>query len=429
MAQPSNLRTRSTYDGLDDLMHLVISGSQSGSAYVPVHKWTYFGQMIDRKNPLGPGGFRSPGPCEHIRVRRNGTSATAGRHTDAPLSSQWNLNIDYTFHPSTPAEAVLSIPALPAGIALSQKLSAWTKFTTEIPTEVSAFNFFYEFKDFKFLIPNLKRARKIREVPKTIFGNTRIGQKGPYVPRIVKGIEIANSTFLAWNFAWGPFIGDLQKFAGIIDALVRRITYLRNTRSKPVRVHYGAKDIWSDPGPDPGNIRFWTRPPIDGGDMIAYYTLSSHRVDFSASATVLQNLDGLDDMWTDVKATLAALGVTNPAKIVWNAIPFSFMLDWILPIGKMLDRFAIKPFTGQWDVFDVTHSFREEGSFREFIHYYPDDPANIGPQFFGNVDYLRYTRRLGLPLTMSDVNFTSLTNHQQRLFLSLIAGNTLFKGK
>jgi hypothetical protein len=34
--------------------------------------------------------------------------------------------------------------------------------------------------------------------------------------------------------------------------------------------------------------------------------------------------------------TLAQLGVTNPAELAWELIPFSFVADWVLPIGSYL---------------------------------------------------------------------------------------------
>jgi hypothetical protein len=34
--------------------------------------------------------------------------------------------------------------------------------------------------------------------------------------------------------------------------------------------------------------------------------------------------------------TLAALGITNPAEIAWELVPYSFVVDWMLPIGSWL---------------------------------------------------------------------------------------------
>lgn len=38
-------------------------------------------------------------------------------------------------------------------------------------------------------------------------------------------------------------------------------------------------------------------------------------------------------------ASLSALGITNPALVVWERVPSSFMIDWVIPIGNYLSAF------------------------------------------------------------------------------------------
>jgi len=39
----------------------------------------------------------------------------------------------------------------------------------------------------------------------------------------------------------------------------------------------------------------------------------------------------------DMLAAFSALGLTNPAVIAWELVPYSFVVDWFLPIGNWLD--------------------------------------------------------------------------------------------
>jgi hypothetical protein len=39
----------------------------------------------------------------------------------------------------------------------------------------------------------------------------------------------------------------------------------------------------------------------------------------------------------ELLGSLASLGITNPLLIVWERVPFSFLVDWALPIGDWLD--------------------------------------------------------------------------------------------
>lgn len=34
---------------------------------------------------------------------------------------------------------------------------------------------------------------------------------------------------------------------------------------------------------------------------------------------------------------LSEVGITNPAKVIWEIIPYSFVVDWILPVGSFLE--------------------------------------------------------------------------------------------
>lgn len=49
---------------------------------------------------------------------------------------------------------------------------------------------------------------------------------------------------------------------------------------------------------------------------------------------------------------MSSLGLINPALIAWNAVPYSFVLDWILPIGSLLNSltaYAGANFISGWD--------------------------------------------------------------------------------
>jgi hypothetical protein len=319
---------------------------------------------------------------------------------------------------ATPSEVEASLPSFPEAKLLGLRLAAWKKFHTVIPEDVSIANFLYELKDFKEIFTGLNGARKLKNVPK---------------PKFSKVPAIANSTFLQYNFAWAPFIGDLLKLRSMIDSVPKRLDFLRRTRGKPTRVHFRVDDAWSDPGPldEAVDLYYNKRYPYDSlfadSQITNFLRLSSYTSKFSSSCTIVQEIDGLDDAWTGIKAVYASLGLNNPLKIVWNAIPFSFMIDWVAPVGDMLDIAKANPFTGRWDVFDVTNSLQENMSFNDGTWYYPGNPGSTGPKVL-KVDFVqRYNRWLGLKLTSDDVLFSSLTNHQQRLFGSLVAGNTLFK--
>lgn len=68
------------------------------------------------------------------------------------------------------------------------------------------------------------------------------------------------------------------------------------------------------------------------------------------------------------------LGFVNPASVVWEAIPFSFLLDWFLPIGNFLQNFT--DFVGV-ELVDGSITAKVTGRCQAFrgYGYHPGPPA------------------------------------------------------
>lgn len=61
--------------------------------------------------------------------------------------------------------------------------------------------------------------------------------------------------------------------------------------------------------------------------------------------------------------TVDSIGVLNPALVLWEKVPFSFVVDWVLPIGSWLQQ--LPPLLGL-DISNVyTTTFSEEFYFRK----------------------------------------------------------------
>jgi hypothetical protein len=47
--------------------------------------------------------------------------------------------------------------------------------------------------------------------------------------------------------------------------------------------------------------------------------------------------------WVEQVGTARSLGLTNPASVAWEVVPFSFVMDWFIPIGDYLDVLGVIP--------------------------------------------------------------------------------------
>jgi hypothetical protein len=136
------------------------------------------------------------------------------------------------------------------------------------------------------------------------------------------------------------------------------------------------------------------------------------------------DLNGADAWW---QALASALGLMNPAKIVWNAIPFSFAVDWFVNVaGWLNDNAEIQPFEGKITIEGADFSCKV----RKFYGHW--HPTNI--DWFGNITSGKFAdslvrgfyRRHGTPerTIVSD----GLTPYQQTLAAALVSSNSGRRG-
>jgi hypothetical protein len=321
---------------------------------------------------------------------------------------------------------------LPSAEYLELTLGAWSKFHTQVPESLSLPNFFWELKDLRETLDKfMASAEKIRNQGKPSKDETireRLGNE--------------NSQYLENEFQWKPLQGDIEKILTLSTDLWKRLNWLRKNRGKPVKLHYKRLNV----GMDDEGFRSWISDQFPYWDEGLHFyrngpefllrtrftpATATCEVNYHASCVLLQNLEGLDDNLSVLRSLFGLLGFNNPAKVIWNAIPFSFIADWFLPLGKSLDILAAQPFVGGWDVYNVTHSIEEcfGATVESKLIHKDSNPANFvstSEYKDGKISLSRYTRRMGLPLNQHDVGFSELDAKQQSLFASLIAGNTIF---
>lgn len=241
--------------------------------------------------------------------------------------------------------------------ALADELATKTRqgIINQFPVVVSIPNFLYELRDFA----NLRE--KVNDIVK-LFSQYDVNAVGKF----------GAGTFLEWKFAWAPLIADLQKITKIVDILVARMRHLKKTNGIRHRESFAVRS--GLPVPSPGD------PPISNEDM--FYATTERPPSFLLPGSydgtplvvtvphqprerVLQHVELTrtidfrgDDVWlTATLATLQGFGFLNPLGIVWNMIPFSFIVDWIVPFGDWLDNYQFQPYEATLQVHSATASY------------------------------------------------------------------------
>lgn len=282
------------------------------------------------------------------------------------------------------------LPVLSPSDLSDYSIQAFNKFHDQIPTEVSLANFLYELKDMKGMIPKLEKS-----LTKTAANN-----------------------FLGFEFGTLPFIDDVKNIVNMSEAVDKRLKHLMDVNGKTTGLSFNREIVYDEPF---DFVKSLTDPYItaDGDFDRVYFKRQSARLNLHIGGKLTQDLSDLASANAKLKGLIAAGGFNHPARVVWNAIPYSFVVDWFFSVGKALDSLAVQPFGGQYDVTDVGYSIKREASF--IATYVPPTPDIVlGNPLLGVVSVKSYERFYGFPATALFITDGSLTPKQQVLALAML---------
>jgi len=231
-----------------------------------------------------------------------------------------------------------------------------------IKSELSALNSIYELKDFAFLLSIRKRIGNVKGLISFISQHVKSGgDKSLPLNLLTK----ASSSFLLWKFAVAPLISDVAAIHAAISTYKRRIndavsrTGGRQTRHFTVRFNEFPPDTFEDI--ETGFIQ----PFIGLNGCTTYRAQRRIRYEQSTFHAQVQYNYNYTDYQRQHAATLGlldALGVNlNPA-IIWNAIPFSFVVDWVLKVGDALETFKVDNMEPQINIHQYLWSIKRKRS-------------------------------------------------------------------
>jgi hypothetical protein len=151
--------------------------------------------------------------------------------------------------------------------------------------------------------------------------------------------------------------------------------------------------------------------------------LVNYRVDLRAGCLFSHKLPWLNDVQGTLRAAAGALGLNNPLQVVWQAMPFSFVVDWFLNIGGALSQLDFQDRTVEWDIWNVHWSAKHTFDV-EVRQRFNDSNGNVLiDQMVGRWRCSRYERFRGYPAPESMFDLDSLSPKQASLLAALILAN------
>nr|UUW21128.1 MAG: maturation protein [Sanya steitz-like virus 2] len=294
----------------------------------------------------------------------------------------------------------------------------------------SLLNFVYELRDIKGMahgVLNILHSRLygVRALIRAISA-------GSHKAKTMKGLS---SQFLAYNFAWRPFISDvlnlyttMTNFEKKLSEFKKRALVPQSRRWTTTISNSGLTDALlasasvGVPGGSVGSFipNATVRLRRDKDDGITY--TATMRYIYDLPSVVNMTVDGLRKA-----ALFDALGVRPSARILWNAIPFSFLLDWVTNIGKLLDRASLDNLQAQVRVSEFCHSAKASSKLRLTVQLNWMNQGNyqLYPETTHQAIVIKqYQRIVGLPSIAGTLSSSDMTPMQVALGGALLGANT-----
>lgn len=248
--------------------------------------------------------------------------------------------------------------APPANLETYQQ-RALNSMLPSIKSELSSLNSLYELKDFAFILSLRRRVGDLNGLLALIL--RQIGGNGRKPIRDLVTKSAGN--FLLWKFAVAPLISDIAAVHAALTSYKKRINALvtrtggRQTRHFTVRFNEFPESTFEDI--ETGFIQPW----LGQNGCTTYHAQRIIRYEQSAFHAQVQYNYNYTDYQRQHAATLGlldSLGVNfNPA-ILWNAIPFSFVVDWVLKVGDALETFKVDNMEPQINIHQFLWSIKRK---------------------------------------------------------------------
>lgn len=240
--------------------------------------------------------------------------------------------------------------------------TAWDRFSTQVPETLSIGNFLLEWGEVEELIGNFTLHSLQHK-----SGHSLLNEAG--------------SQYLGYSFGISPLIGDLEALLSLVKRVTARIEWLKAHNHKRTRLSFRRSDLAQLPAiPPEVDVTGPLLRPL--GNKYFNYTAKARLVSvddvFTATGYLVCDLEGLDDIWAVVRGIVADLGLNNPLGVLYNAIPFSFVLDWMFKLSRVLESTRARPYQGTYRCDNFTSSLKRENVWEVTSYYQGLNPPTWG---------------------------------------------------
>jgi hypothetical protein len=263
------------------------------------------------------GNFGGANPL-NLRKRYNFLWVVNGRNRS---SSTAHIFENY---PYGPAASYTTYPSQGTGPTDNSALAEGLAKTNPNKPAIDLPVFVFELRD----LPGL-----VRDAGATLLKTKQLVRHGASV-RDVKSLPRGTASgYLAWEFGVKPMIDDVVRmldFQAIVD---KRVHALNNLKSgATVR----SATVWQDDGVLQPEILSYTSALYNDTNRLAYQLVTERRKWVSTKWTSLVPLPDTDEDLRRLAVRLA-FGLDISFATLWQAMPWSWLIDWFSNVGDIVD--------------------------------------------------------------------------------------------
>lgn len=304
----------------------------------------------------------------------------------------------------------------------------------------SLVNFLIELKDFRKLWASfMERKGRISTI---LTGSSAYGGDLDKALR-KRTVSQMSSSYLNYSFAWAPFVQDIQTMWDKAWSVDQKLADIWKRASTPQTRHF-TKQVYSNDLN--GSEKFVLGAPLspDVYDFASPYTAQTAYIArrerwleagvYHATIRYTYKVPGVLGARNTIKGYMDALGVRLDPSIIWNAIPLSFLLDWVVNVGGFLRRFSVDNLGLVTTIEDFCASFKSEtvvdiavGQLNAQEAGDPDiylNPARLTQAGFITSKY--YDRRTDLTGLFSAMSTSNLNTRELSLGAALVGSRARF---
>lgn len=299
--------------------------------------------MKDYVSPLDEFGLRQVKEVDHVKlVKALPVQSFQTTHEWYPYfgTTNWEFRDGCFRQQVDPAFLNAKFPSPSSNELSSFTIRSFSKMTEQFPLEISLVNSLIELRELPELISTVGN---VWDLVKAIKGR-KWGD--------ALSVRRAADFHASYNFGISPLIGDVTKSGEIMEIVHKRLRHLQRTHGKKTRVGYQEKIVQNVDLPLETFLS-----SINGEQCQLSITKVEHVIMNTAKVR-----NDLDWVWTwegIVRGLIGVTGLDNPWQIAWNAAPFSWLVNYVLPVADVIESYKFQDVSG-WHVTKACSSIKSQ---------------------------------------------------------------------